>query len=107
MMLSVPELMDVIGIATIIYILVVVANNHIPHIAAKDNPVIRKSNLFNIVKQDIFDAVGDVVNLDKLHCYSLVIDVIAVIAAIAAKWTCSLLGSLLTSLTLSTSKGNQ
>jgi hypothetical protein len=71
MMLSVPELMDVVGIATIIYSLVVVANNHIPNISTKDNPVIFKNNLFYIVIQDIFDAVGDVIHLNNLHRYLL------------------------------------
>jgi hypothetical protein len=86
MMLSVPELMDVVGIATIIYVLVVVADNHIPNISAKYNPVIFKDNFLYLIKQYIFDTIGDVIDLDNLHCVLLATAATAAATAATADW---------------------
>jgi hypothetical protein len=80
----VPEMVDVVGIATIIYGLVMVANNQIPDISAKDNPIVFENDFLNIVKQDIFDTIGNVINLDNLHCGRLVVGLLMLLEAIAA-----------------------
>lgn len=77
-------MVDVVGIATIIYGLVMVANNQIPDISAKDNPIVFENDFLNIVKQDIFDTIGNVINLDNLHCGRLVVGLLMLLEAIAA-----------------------
>jgi hypothetical protein len=80
----VPEMVDVVGIAAIIYGLVMVANNQIPYISTKDNPIVFENDFLNIVKQDIFDTIGNVINLDNLHCGRLVVGLLMLLEAISA-----------------------
>lgn len=44
-----------------------VANYHIPRIPTKDNPAIIKHESLDFLKQNVFDAIGGKVYLDKCH----------------------------------------
>jgi hypothetical protein len=57
--------MDIIFIGAIIYCLVMVANYHIPRIPTKDNPVVIKHESLDFLKQNVLDAIGGKVDLDK------------------------------------------
>jgi hypothetical protein len=57
--------MDIIFIGAIIYCLVMVANYHIPRIPTKDNPAVIKHESLDFLKQNVLDAIGGKVDLDK------------------------------------------
>jgi hypothetical protein len=57
--------MDIIFIGAIIYSFIMVANYHIPRIPTKDNPAVIKHESLNFLKQNVLDAIGGKVDLDK------------------------------------------
>lgn len=64
--------MDVVFVDTVVYLLVMVADYHIPHKTTEDNPVVFKDGLLYLLKEKILDTVGAEVNLDESHFLGLV-----------------------------------
>jgi len=62
-----PKLVDVVFIAAVVYLLVMVADYHIPNKPAEDEPVMIEDGLLNLLKHKILDAVRGEVNLDESH----------------------------------------